>query len=104
MSDEQPLPDSGNEAFWYDYLTVGSPTERRNRRIFRFLPHGPRCRLCAAPFAGAAAPVMRMIGKRLADHNPNWCSPCFDFIAEHHGGAEVELPAVRRYSWLNRHG
>jgi adenylate cyclase len=91
VSNEQPPPDSGNDAFWYEYLTVGSPNERRNRRIFRLLPHGPRCRLCAAPFAGAAAPVMRMLGKRPADHNPNWCSPCFDFIAEHHGGAEIEL-------------
>lgn len=91
MSDMQPPPDLGDEAFWYDYLTVGSPNERRIRRIFRLLPHGPRCRLCAAPFAGAAAPVMRMIGKRPADHNPNWCSSCFDFITEHHGGAEVEL-------------
>jgi adenylate cyclase len=91
MSDVQRPPDSGNEAFWYDFLTVGSPSERRNRRIFRLLPHGPRCRLCAAPFAGAAAPVMRMIGRRPAGHNPNWCSPCFDYITEHHGGAEVEL-------------
>jgi adenylate cyclase len=91
MNDEQPPLDSGNEAFWYDFLTVGSPNERRNRRIFRLLPHGPRCRLCAAPFAGVAAPVMRMIGKRPADHNPNWCSACFDFITEHHGGAEIDL-------------
>jgi adenylate cyclase len=91
VSNEQPPPDPSNEAFWYDFLTVGSPNERRNRRIFRLLPHGPRCRLCAAPFAGAAAPVMRMIGKRPADHNPNWCSSCFDFITEHHGGAEIEL-------------
>jgi adenylate cyclase len=91
MSDVRPPPDSASEAFWYDYLTVGSPNERRIRRIFRLLPHGPRCRLCAAPFAGAAAPVMRMIGKRPADRNPNWCSSCFDFITEHHGGAEVEL-------------
>jgi adenylate cyclase len=84
-------PEPGDEAFWYDFLTFGSPNERRNRRIFRLLPHGPRCRLCAAPFAGAAAPVMRMIGKRPADYNPNWCSACFDFITEHHGGAEIEL-------------
>ena len=42
MSDVQPPPDSGDEAFWYDFLTVGSPSERRNRRI---LPgHGsPNC-------------------------------------------------------------
>jgi len=91
VSDQQPPPDSGNDAFWYEFLTVGSPNERRNRRIFRLLPHGPRCRMCAAPFAGVAAPVMRMIGKRPADHNPNWCSSCFGFITEHHGGAEIEL-------------
>jgi adenylate cyclase len=91
VSDEQRPPDSGNDAFWFDFLTLGSPNERRNRRVFRLLPHGPRCRLCAAPFAGAAAPVMRMIGKRPADHNPNWCSSCFEFITEHHGGAEIEL-------------
>jgi adenylate cyclase len=91
LKGEQQPPDSGGDAFWYDFLTLGSPNERRNRRIFRLLPHGPRCRLCAAPFAGAAAPVMRMIGKRPADHNPNWCSACFDFITEHHGGAEIEL-------------
>jgi adenylate cyclase len=91
VNDQQRPPNSGDNAFWYDFLTLGSPNERRNRRIFRLLPHGPRCRLCAAPFAGAAAPVMRMIGKRPADHNPNWCSACFDFITEHHGGAEIEL-------------
>jgi adenylate cyclase len=91
VSDQQRPRDSGNDAFWYEFLTVGSPNERRNRRIFRLLPHGPRCRLCAAPFAGAAAPAMRLIGKRPADHNPNWCSSCFDFITEHHGGAEIEL-------------
>ena len=33
MSNEQPPPDSGNDAFWYDFLTLGSPHERRNRRI-----------------------------------------------------------------------
>jgi adenylate cyclase len=91
VSDEHPPGNLGNDAFWYDFLTYGSPNERRNRRIFRLLPHGPRCRLCAAPFAGAAAPVMRIMGKRPADHNPNWCSSCFDFITEHHGGAEIEL-------------
>src|SRR4026207_1848035 len=91
MSDVQPPPDSGDEAFWYDFLTVGSPSERRNRRIFRLLPHGPRCRLCAAPFAGVAAPVMRLIGRGPRGPHPKRCSPCFDYITEHHGGAEVEL-------------
>jgi adenylate cyclase len=33
---------------------------------------------------------MRMIGKRPSDKNPNICNLCFDFMARHHGGAEIE--------------
>jgi adenylate cyclase len=90
LSDEQ-RPYSGDEAFWREFLTKGSRSERASRKIYQYLPHGPRCRICAAPFAGPAAPVMRMIGKRPADSNPNLCSGCFTFITEHHGGAEIEM-------------
>lgn len=90
MSDEQ-RPDGGDEAFWREFLTKGSRSERASRRVFQYLPHGPRCRICAAPFAGVAAPVMRMIGKKPADNNPNLCSQCFTFITAHHGGAEIEM-------------
>ncbi len=51
-----PPSDSEREAFWRDYLTNGDAMERRVRRVFRALPHAPRCQLCAAPFAGPAAP------------------------------------------------
>jgi adenylate cyclase len=64
--------------------------ERRMRSLFTHLPHEPRCRLCAAPFAGPAAPVMRLIGKRRAEQNPTTCSQCFTFVSTHHGGAEIE--------------
>src|SRR5262245_28114470 len=84
-------PVSGeDEAFWRDYLTNGDRMERRVRRLFRALPHGPRCQLCAAPFAGPAAPFMRALGKRPAQKNANVCQSCFSFIEEHHGGAEIE--------------
>src|SRR6186997_1270223 len=79
-----------DEGFWRDFLTNGDANERKARRILKLLPHGPRCKLCAAPFAGAAAPVMRMIGKRPAHQNPSMCSSCFDFIVAHHGGAEID--------------
>jgi adenylate cyclase len=85
-----PPTDAERERFWYDYLTRGDSLERRARRVFKVLPHDPRCQLCAAPFKGVAAPVMRMIGKRPADKNPHVCQSCFDFIAKHHGGAEIE--------------
>jgi adenylate cyclase len=86
------IPPTGpeRERFWYDYLTRGNSMERRVRRVFRVLPHGPRCQLCAAPFAGATAPLMRAIGKRPADKNPRVCQSCFSFMAKHHGGAEID--------------
>jgi adenylate cyclase len=65
--------------------------ERAGRRVFSRIPSAPRCRMCAAPFAGPGAPVMRLMGKRRSEMNPNWCLSCFTFMATHHGGAEIEL-------------
>jgi adenylate cyclase len=89
MSTDRP-PGGGDEAFWRDFLTRGDANERRFRRVFRMLPHGPRCKLCAAPFAGAAAPVMRLIGKRPGLKNPTVCNACFEHIEKHRGGAEID--------------
>jgi adenylate cyclase len=89
MSTDRP-PSGRDEAYWRDFLTRGDPNERRFRRVFAMLPHGPRCKLCAAPFAGAAAPVMRVIGKRPALKNPTLCNACFDNMEKHRGGAEID--------------
>jgi adenylate cyclase len=83
-------PDDSDEAFWRDYLTRGNSVERRMRRVLKRLPHDPRCGLCAAPFAGSAGRVMRLIGKRPSTSNPNMCDSCFTFLRTHHGGAEIE--------------
>ena len=85
-----PSQRGDSEDFWRDFLTRGDAMERRVRRAFRLLPHGPRCKLCAAPFSGVGAPLMRMIGRRASDKNPTMCASCFDFMAKHHGGAEIE--------------
>jgi adenylate cyclase len=87
---DKPPDSSDREGFWYEYLTRGDAMERRVRNVLRLLPSGPRCILCAAPFAGAAAPVMRALGKRPADKNPRMCMSCFDFMSKHHGGAEID--------------
>ena len=84
-------PDVDGEAFWRDYLTRGASFERRVRRVFRVLPREPRCQLCASPFAGPVAPLMKLVGKRPADMNPHVCQACFSFLAKHHGGAEIEV-------------
>jgi adenylate cyclase len=90
----EPGTDRHDEAFWRDFLTRGDGMERRVRGVFRRIPHGPRCKLCAAPFRGVGAPFMRMIGKRPSPQNPKVCGSCFDFMIRHHGGAEIEATVL----------
>jgi adenylate cyclase len=80
-----------NEEFWRDFLTNGDSRDRKLRGIYRRIPSEPRCQLCAAPFSGVGAPLMRLIGKRPSRQTPKMCRSCFDFMAEHHGGAEIEV-------------
>jgi adenylate cyclase len=83
-------PAGADEAFWREFLTNGHSRERRMRGLLRRIPHEPRCKLCAAPFGGIGAPVMRLIGKRPSHQNPRMCAACFTFLSENHGGAEIE--------------
>jgi adenylate cyclase len=85
-----PSGDAEKEAFWRDFLTNGDPSERRIRGIFRRIPQGPRCRMCAAPFAGLGAPVMRALGRNASYKNPTMCNACFRFMEANHGGAEID--------------
>lgn len=87
-SDELPRRD---EAFWTEFLTRGDSNERRVRSTLKHLPASPRCTLCAAPFKGIGGGLMRAIGKRPSRWNPAMCNSCFDFIIEHHGGAEIDV-------------
>jgi adenylate cyclase len=77
-------------AFWREFLTHGTAAHRRRRRIRKHLPREPRCRLCAAPFAGPGAAVWRRVGRRPATENLQICMGRFTFISRHHGGVEIE--------------
>jgi adenylate cyclase len=89
-----PTPGHENEEFWRNFLTRGDSNERRVRGIFRRIPRGPRCKLCAVPFEGIGVPLMRVLGKRRAVQNPSVCSSCFDFMLHHHGGATIDVSVV----------
>jgi adenylate cyclase len=88
-SDQESLA----EEVWRTYLTTGEfEVERRQRRLFRFLPGSPRCKSCYAPFSGAGSAVVRLIyNKRPSNMNPYLCNFCEQFARENPGGAEVEL-------------
>ena len=79
-----------DEEFWRRFLEQGGDSWKGiGRRVFKRIPADPRCRMCAAPFQGPGAPLMRLIGKRQSEANPNWCTTCIDFMSKNHGGAEV---------------
>jgi adenylate cyclase len=88
--DPATATERADEAFWRDFLTHGDPRELARRRFYKRLPRGPRCRLCAAPFAGLSAPLMRLVGRRQSNASPSMCNACFDYMVGHRGGAEVE--------------
>lgn len=79
-----------DDPVWRDVLTGKHPDFRLGRRFFKLLPSAPRCKLCAAPFRGAASPFMRLIGKAPWPNNPKYCGSCLAELTEHHGGAEIE--------------
>lgn len=88
-SDRQDSP--YDEAFWREFLAEGGDTWKAvGRRVLKHIPADPRCRMCASPFQGPGAPVMRLFGKRPSDANPNWCTSCFNFMAKYHGGATID--------------
>jgi adenylate cyclase len=86
----EPVADVGkNEEQWRAFLSGHNSREARFRKMLKLLPSDPRCELCAGPFAGPAAPVMRALGKSRSERNPKWCNSCFGYIREHRGGAEI---------------
>ena len=96
MSQKQPSTpptpsDEMDEAFWRRFLEEGGDTWKGvGRRVLKRIPADPRCRMCAAPFSGPGAPLMRLVGKRPSDSNPNWCTSCFAFMSKNRGGAEID--------------
>jgi adenylate cyclase len=76
---------------WRAILEGTSGVFAAGRRIFRLIPSSPRCKLCAAPFAGPGAPVMRMMHRGRWGKNPNFCGYCFKALERDRGGAEIDL-------------
>src|SRR5215210_1022071 len=58
------------------FLTGEDPGLARFRSLFRRIPRGPNCKLCAAPFAGPGGAVMRHLGFARFPGNPAICGNC----------------------------
>lgn len=80
-----------SDPMWLRLLNDPDSGFASGRAFFRMLPSSPRCKMCAAPFAGPSAPFMRMIDRGRWDKNPSICGLCFKQLEKARGGAEVEL-------------
>ncbi|HEV8697336.1 MAG TPA: adenylate/guanylate cyclase domain-containing protein [Candidatus Limnocylindrales bacterium] len=61
------------------------------RGFLRMIPSDPRCKLCAAPFSGPGAPVMRWFDRGPWEKSPSICGFCFKQLERARGGAEITL-------------
>jgi adenylate cyclase len=65
------------------------PAFRRGRHLYRTLPGGERCKMCASPFGSVGGPLMRLFGKGRWPKNPHYCKQCFNQLVTQRFGAEV---------------
>jgi adenylate cyclase len=77
---------------WDEVLIDGHAALVRARRVFRYLPSAPRCKLCNNPFGGPAGRLLAAAGFRPSRKNPNLCSRCCDALPV--GGAEVDVAVL----------
>src|SRR5215216_69858 len=78
-------------------LTGESPGLARQRRVFRRIPSPPRCKLCAAPFAGLGGLVLRPAGYRQSAGNPALCSRCINELRRRQMTG-VEIPITMLFA------
>jgi adenylate cyclase len=77
---------------WERVLTDGHASLVRARRVFRYLPSAPRCKLCNNPFGGPVGRLLAVAGFSPSRKNPNLCSRCCDSLPA--GGAEVDVAVL----------
>ena len=84
----------GEEAMWRALLDGSDPSMNALRKRWKRVPHGPRCKVCAAPFHGVGGFLTRVVMHGQSVVNPTMCQMCFRQLSDHPGGAEVDLSIV----------
>lgn len=83
------------EQLWRSLFTdPNHPAHRHSRRARNFrkhVPGSPRCKMCAVPFSGVVAPILKLTGKAPSSGNPRFCNQCELWTEQNPGGAEVEM-------------
>lgn len=87
----ESIPSRASDPQWRAILEGTAGGFAAGRGFLRMIPSSPRCKMCAAPFAGPGAPVMRLINRGRWAKSPNICGFCFKALERGRGGAEIEL-------------
>jgi len=74
-----------------EFLTGRSRASTTMRRVFRRVPSGPNCKICAAPFAGPGGAVLRHVGFGRFAGNPTICNFCIKDL-QRMGVQGAEIP------------
>ncbi len=77
---------------WQALLVDGYEPLKKAQRVFRLLPHDPRCKLCRNPFGGIGGKLVGLMGRKPSRKNPNLCQYCFDKLPS--GGIEIDIGVV----------
>ena len=77
---------------WEALLVRGYEPLKIGQRVFRRLPHDPRCKLCLNPFGGIGGRLVGLMGRKPSRKNPNLCQYCFDHLPT--GGIEIDIGVV----------
>jgi adenylate cyclase len=83
---------SSTEAQWHKVLVTGHRPLVVSRRLWRYVPSAPRCKVCGNPFAGIGGRIARVAGFAPSRKNPNLCTRCCDALPP--GGAEVDIAVL----------
>lgn len=84
-------PHEGNTELWRTVFADGHPVLAGKQKRYGMLPKDPRCKLCAAPFAGVGGWLLRRRGLHASERNPHYCNACDGFLDAFPGGAEVPM-------------
>jgi adenylate cyclase len=88
-TDGQSATDS---EMWQRLLVDGHGPLLGARRVFRYLPSAPRCKVCHNPFGGVGGRLASVAGFKRSRKNPELCSRCCDSMPR--GGAEIDLAVL----------
>ena len=74
-----------------EFLTGHNSASAAMRNVFRRVPSGPNCKICAAPFAGPGGAILRHVGFGRFAGNPTICNFCIKDL-QRMGVQGAEIP------------